>query len=369
MVECKWIILKLVESLCNVAFIATVVIFVKQYSDKLTSTLTEVEERHDLKWPTLTFCTKQGFKTRGFHYLESDYLANTFDKTEIFTETTLTKLENTTKYNFHEIRSHTNGRCYSVHQLNSARVLNWDDSTFHLKRDNDLVLLVSYPGDEFFALRFIFPVPVDILDLPIKSQKENKIADLHLDLEEISFMPKNGRCIKYPKDGQTYQNCIRDKLIKFKRANYSCLTAYDQMLNKDENNYFETCDNDAKSAKENFLQTTRSAGDIFANSTKFGCPKTCDITTYNSHLTFYHQNTEIPFGGDQDFSDTFTLFVYYDTADVKKFQEHLVFDEMALLSAIGGTLGLLLGYSVLSIITSFINQFQKFLQKTIHSNE
>ena len=133
MVECKWIVLKLVEILCNVAFIATVVLFAYQYSEKLTTTLTKVEERPNLKWPSLTFCTKQGYKKQGFHYIESDYLANTFEKEEIFADDTLKQLENTSKYMFYEIRSHTHGRCYTIQQLNSAKVLNWNDSKFYLK--------------------------------------------------------------------------------------------------------------------------------------------------------------------------------------------------------------------------------------------
>ena len=364
MVQCKWIILKLVEISCNVAFIATVVIFAYQYSEKLTTTLTEVEERQNLIWPSLTFCVTQGYKNPGFHYKEPDFLANTFSKEDIFAQKTLEKLENTSRYRVIEVRSHTHGRCYSVHQLNSAKVLSWDDSTFYLKRDNDLVLLVSYPGDEFFTLRFIFPVPADILDLPIKSQTQMKFADLHLDLEEILFLSKNRRCHHYSGMFQTYESCIRSKIIEFKRTNYSCLTAYDKTLPKDKSEFID-CDNETEQdAKNNHLHTSQVSGIIFANSSGYGCPKSCKIVAFNANINFFHKYTNPIKYQDMD---TFTLMMYYDTSDVKKYSEHLVFDEMALLSAIGGTLGLLLGYSVLSIMTSIINQCHEFFQNCMQS--
>ena len=198
----KWFTNKVVEVLCNLAFIGTVVVYTIDYSKKLTTAVSEVEEDLQMSWPSLTFCTNQGYKKQGFHYKESEYLENTFALEDIFATVTLEKLADKTRYKVSEIRSDTNGRCYTVQDLTTAKLLNWDDSTYLLKRNHDLVVIVQYPGDEFFITRFIFPLPPIILDLQVKAQGDLYSADLHLDKEEINLLSKKGQCRIYKDQDQ-----------------------------------------------------------------------------------------------------------------------------------------------------------------------
>ena len=93
------------------------------------------------------------------------------------------------------------------------------------------------------------------------------------------------------------------------------------------------------------------------NSEQYGCPLPCTVRTFNPLLNTFHNVYE--------FSDKNTehlrLFVNYASKTVEKKEEYFIYDLMTLASSLGGTLGLLLGYSLLSISLSIIN----FLERSI----
>ena len=355
----KWFTNKVVEVLCNLAFIGTVVVYTIDYSKKLTTAVSEVEEDLQMSWPSLTFCTNQGYKKQGFHYKESEYLENTFALEDIFATATLDKLADKTRYKVSEIRSDTNGRCYTVQDLTTAKLLNWDDSTYLLKRNHDLVVIVQYPGDEFFITRFIFPLPPIILDLQVKAQGDLRSADLHLDKEEINLLFKNGQCMIYKdqdQKDQTYNDCLRDKIIQnLKYEKIQCLSALGQSL-QPKIRHFESCDDkDFDVAQEAQEKRAKIMGKVFANSSAYGCAKPCQFVSYKANMNFFHKYSNLFVNKSDESEDLFRLYAYFDTLNVKKVQEVLVFGEMDLLSSIGGTLGLLLGYSACSILNWIFN--------------
>ena len=359
----KWLTNKVIEVLCNVAFIATVVVYTIDYSKKLTTTVSEVEEDLEMTWPSLTFCTNQGYKKQGFHYKEAEYLENTFALEDIFANKTLEILKDKTRYKVSEIRSDTNGRCFTVQDLSKAKTLNLDDKSFFLKRNHDLVVIVHYPGDEFFVTRFIFPLPPVILDLQVKTSVDLYSADLHLEKEEINLLSKNGQCRIYQDQDQTYNDCLKDKIIgHLKDEKIPCLTALGQSL-QPQTRYFENCDDkDFNVAKEVLEKRQDIMNKILANTSAYGCAKPCQFVSYNANMNFFHKFSNLFCNKSEDL---FELFAYFDTLNVKKVQEVLVFGEMELLSSIGGTLGLLLGYSACSILNWLFNMVYGALCQTV----
>ena len=84
----------------------------------------------------------------------------------------------------------------------------------------------------------------------------------------------------------------------------------------------------------------------------YGCPLPCTSQSFNPKLnTFY----------DKETNEILMIFVYFTTTTVEKKEEYFLYDTMSLTSALGGTVGLLLGYSLLSILLSLI----KFLERCI----
>jgi hypothetical protein len=82
------------------------------------------------------------------------------------------------------------------------------------------------------------------------------------------------------------------------------------------------------------------------NVDMYGCPLDCKGSSFNPRILY--------FDNDNNVNGEFMLFPYYETATVEKKVEHLVYDFITLSSTIGGTLGLLLGSSLLSIILTCI---------------
>ena len=84
----------------------------------------------------------------------------------------------------------------------------------------------------------------------------------------------------------------------------------------------------------------------------YGCPLPCTSQSFNPKLNTFH---------DKENNELIMMYVYFATTTVEKKEEYFLYDTMSLTSALGGTVGLLLGYSLLSILLSLI----KFLERCI----
>ena len=88
------------------------------------------------------------------------------------------------------------------------------------------------------------------------------------------------------------------------------------------------------------------------------CPKPCSFLqfTERGHLDF--ESTAIK-------SNDRKLFLYYMLARSDKtsvYEEYLIYDTNGMIGAVGGTLGLFIGFSFSNIATAFVGYFQKFIQ-------
>ena len=82
----------------------------------------------------------------------------------------------------------------------------------------------------------------------------------------------------------------------------------------------------------------------------FGCPVPCTTTSYYTNIQYYGMTNEI----NSHISDHFNLSVYYDNLWVEERTETLIYDLSSFLSASGGNLGLLMGFSCLSALLAII---------------
>ena len=78
------------------------------------------------------------------------------------------------------------------------------------------------------------------------------------------------------------------------------------------------------------------------------CPKPCNEESYNPRLQTFSESPKI----------YVNLYPYYSTTNVKKTKEFFVYDAMTILSSLGGTLGLLLGYSILSMMLTLLDKLE-----------
>ncbi len=95
----------------------------------------------------------------------------------------------------------------------------------------------------------------------------------------------------------------------------------------------------------------------------FGCPVPCTQVSYNIAFEFDHKNKWFigdlisDTGGSIDF---FLLYLYFGTLDVEERIDNLDYDFESFLAAVGGNLGLFLGFSCLSVLLTFVRVLNRF---------
>jgi hypothetical protein len=109
------------------------------------------------------------------------------------------------------------------------------------------------------------------------------------------------------------------------------------------------------------MEEAKSTREVFRNilfklardSASFGCPLPCHRTTYNLDVSYFHENTL-----DEKVKEdetNFTIYLYPGSPHVEERIETLVYDSAGLLTSAGGNLGLMLGFSCLSVFFALIN--------------
>ncbi len=105
-----------------------------------------------------------------------------------------------------------------------------------------------------------------------------------------------------------------------------------------------------------------------ANTFAFGCPLPCQQSVFDTILRYFHKNdVENLSGLEKNGENVFYLLYYSNSLVVEERVEMLVYDLGNFLVAVGGNLGLLLGFSCLSVLLSLINFInQKFRIQNQH---
>jgi hypothetical protein len=89
-----------------------------------------------------------------------------------------------------------------------------------------------------------------------------------------------------------------------------------------------------------------------------GCPVPCQQISYSFELSHMHPNSVIGTGNLTSVADSeqfYMLMMIFRSLDIEKHVETLVYDAGNFFAAVGGNLGLFLGFSCLSIIFAGID--------------
>ena len=138
----------------------------------------------------------------------------------------------------------------------------------------------------------------------------------------------------------------------FQNNGIQCLTPFWKVLKLYSNMPF--CSINQTDTKTDQLKTWLILNEKFIqNPENHGCPLPCSRNSYNSKLNTFH--------GSNKTSTFMYLSVYFTTTTVEKEEEYLLYDFMNLASSLGGTMGLWLGQSLLSILLSLINFLEHYI--------
>lgn len=192
--------------ICVALFFHTLLKILSKYLDQPTATSVQFELRNSIPMPGLTFCSGRAYKTRGKHYNEEAFIANTFKRNEIFGNRTLTTLKNGSQIQVKETRSVWLGLCQTlIFKREDIQGKDKFDRVFvGLRRDNDVKVFVHEPGDEFWLIRGLFPRPFFDVELLAKSKPWTSLVDLRFQLSEstivnkVKLKPKSALSKKWP---------------------------------------------------------------------------------------------------------------------------------------------------------------------------
>ena len=222
---------------------------------------------------------------------------------------------------------------------------NFHDSEFYLKRNLDLNLFLHSPGLEIWLLYFTFPFPVTTERLQPASDDFTSGVDIHLS-KSIRTCKDCGDCTMY--SSLEWSTCTQESLTREFQEKLPCKVSYFHHLNLPD---LQPCPNKGMSWKA----STKARKIVWSywNGTESPCRRPCQNPSIKSYTTKYPRNT-----GLLDDDESFQLLIYYDYLTVDEEVEYYVYGGEKFVSAVGGVMGLCLGYSLLSIFLSIVDSIK-----------
>ena len=74
----------LVYTICVALFLASLWVLFEKHVEEQTGISVELTPEDNLTMPSLTFCSEEPFRSKGFYYLEDDFVQNSLTMSEIF---------------------------------------------------------------------------------------------------------------------------------------------------------------------------------------------------------------------------------------------------------------------------------------------
>ena len=74
----------LVYIICMTLFFASLWALIQKHVEEQTGISVELIPEDNLTMPSLTVCSEEAYRSSGYHYLEEDFVQNTFTMSEIF---------------------------------------------------------------------------------------------------------------------------------------------------------------------------------------------------------------------------------------------------------------------------------------------
>ena len=213
-------------------------------------------------------------------------------------------------------------------------------------------VFIHEQGDEFWLKKAIFPVSIDTIKLRLNSNKAACDADLVFKKRKFVTLHKESN----PCKDHDFNACAKQAISKLiKKEGIDCLITF---WNEFEDFGLPVC----SSLNESTFATLKGKiGKInrqfIGDPRSYGCPKLCTNTKYNAKVVEFDEMTTSLLYNEPCESE-YSLYIYFSMDHIEIIKEYLVYDIMTIISAIGGTMGLLLGYSMLSMLTSTL----KFIQ-------
>jgi hypothetical protein len=227
---------------------------------------------------------------------------------------------------------------------------------FKFKKDMDVYVYLHGPGSEVWLLHFTFPFPVATEKLILLNNTQTSGLDIHIKKTTV-FASDKHKCNDY--SVLSWSLCIKDVLKQVYQEKLNCSISLFHYLDLNKTT-LKPCE-DFKSSDESYLASIDILDDFWEGSDIYQhCHLPCEDPRFSIYSTSYPNNH------GQFVNDSyFKVKIYYDMLEVEEQVEYFVYDLNTMIGAIGGVLGLWLGFSCLSILLGIIETLQISVEERI----
>ena len=296
------------------------------------------------------------YKSRGFFFTDKDFEEKTFKLEDIFWESTITKLKNDSLYVLKELKTLAFGKCFLL--CYKVEVKPQFSEPFELKSDKDYIVYILDAGEEFWlTMPYRFPYEISFSNL--QSRNEDGITKADLTIREVEIEERSNEfkpCQsynQYQSDNEGFIDCSKKSFWSVLKGRINCTIPGLDMLVDSSSNFMKCKENSEAFATLTLLSDT--ARRFQKDPSQMGCPLPCKRRKYLMHFQYYHSTSVM---GKLFRENEFTLYYFYESFIVEERKESLVYDFSTFLVAIGGNLGLCLGFSCLSVGIAILDFFK-----------
>ncbi len=311
----------------------------RQFLNNDTFITIDHEAFESMDLPVLTICPNRAFKTLPPNGTDSTQIKDHgFTVEDIFHNAD--ELLSNSAYELRETMARFFVKCHTIRVTSRARFQDYSNK-YSFKKDTDYTIYIHDPGEEFWLLLGIYPYEITSVKVQANNSHGMAAADLLIKKEII----RSDDCINDIGSDQ-FAKCATEELIKQFLAVANCTSFLLEHLHPQQK--LPYCHqqylvyNDAVNLAQNLLK------DILISRK---CASMCDRTRYSVNLAEYHEN--VMFG-----SDDYFLACFFGTLNVEHKTEKYVYGFGTAIVAVGGSMGLFLGFSCLSISLSLLKMLE-----------
>ena len=306
-----------------------------------------------LKPPSITLCPGQAWKASGPFLNEYQFKNSTYSMEEIFHPLTLNALQNKSLFIVKEQYASYYGLCFTMEKLTPEHVSDYSfQIVVNASMDYNYYLHEPYENEWLFMSVYPYEVPINY----INANNNDHIggADIIIQKEIIKRIPGKGNCDDISINHLC--NCWKDRLARaLRQVNITCKIPALRFTRFNINHLNDCKTKDAALEVEDLVYKLAQK-----NLNGNVCGKICTLVRYRNVLNLlsdYVLSKELKKYGD----GYFIIWSFYSSLHVEEKVEQYVFDFDSSLVAIGGSLGLFLGWSMKSILLHLIEYIHNLL--------
>ena len=348
----KLILLLLLLVLCSLELIQVFKKFIRQDSYQMINEL----HYETLLAPVITFCPATAWKKIGPFRNNQEFEESTYTWDEIFHPDTLAVLRNESLYNIKVQYASYYGLCFVLQKLKPEKV---SDYSFQIVVNDtlDYNYYLHEPQENEYLLMSVYPYEVPIVNINAANNDGIGGADIIYKKEIIRKLSSKSECRSI--DISSFAGCIRNALQKSLETSDKVNCSVPAMnFTSFDFSHLNTCaTKDEALAIEGLIYNL-----AIENHVSNLCGHICERPKYRSELNFLSKRVlskELKQYGD----GYYIIWAFYSTLNVNEKIETYVFDFTSALVAVGGSLGLFVGWSIFSMVSTLIDFINLYVNK------